>query len=36
MPVPARYQRIGTVVPKAHMSTYADGQYAKARKEAKP
>jgi gluconate 2-dehydrogenase gamma chain len=36
MPVPARYQRIGAKVPKAHMSTYADGQYAKARKEARP
>jgi gluconate 2-dehydrogenase gamma chain len=36
MPVPARYQRIGVAVPKMHMSTYADGQYPKARKEAKP
>jgi gluconate 2-dehydrogenase gamma chain len=34
MPVPAKYQRIGVAVPPAHMSTYADGQFAKAKKEA--
>jgi gluconate 2-dehydrogenase gamma chain len=34
MPVPAKYQKIGVTVPKAHKSTYADGQYPKAKKEA--
>jgi gluconate 2-dehydrogenase gamma chain len=34
MPVPARYQRIGVTVPKAHKSTYAGGQFPKAKKEA--
>src|SRR5262249_62134772 len=34
MPVPAKYQQIGAVVPKAHKSTYAGGQFAKAKKEA--
>jgi gluconate 2-dehydrogenase gamma chain len=34
MPVPARYQKVGATVPRAHVSTYADGQFAAARKEA--
>jgi gluconate 2-dehydrogenase gamma chain len=34
MPVPAKYQKIGATVPKAHKSTYADGQFPKAKKEA--
>jgi gluconate 2-dehydrogenase gamma chain len=34
MPVPARDQKIGVTVKKAHKSTYADGQFAKAKKEA--
>jgi hypothetical protein len=34
MPVPANFQKIGVSVPKAHKSTYADGQFPKAKKEA--
>jgi gluconate 2-dehydrogenase gamma chain len=34
MPVPAKYQQVGAQVPKAHKSTYAGGQFAKAKKEA--
>ena len=34
MPVPAKYQQVGAAVPKAHKSTYAGGQFAKAKKEA--
>jgi gluconate 2-dehydrogenase gamma chain len=34
MPVPARDQKIGVTVKPAHKSTYADGQFAKAKKEA--
>jgi gluconate 2-dehydrogenase gamma chain len=34
MPVPASDQKIGVTVKKAHKSTYADGQFAKAKKEA--
>ena len=34
MPVPAGDQKIGVTVKKAHKSTYADGQFAKAKKEA--
>jgi gluconate 2-dehydrogenase gamma chain len=34
MPVPAKYQQVGAQVPKKHKSTYAGGQFAKAKKEA--
>lgn len=34
MPVPARYQKLDVGVPAAHKSTYAGGQYPKAKKEA--
>jgi gluconate 2-dehydrogenase gamma chain len=34
MPVPAKYQQIGAQVPKAHKSTYAGGQFPKAKREA--
>jgi hypothetical protein len=34
MPVPARDQKIGATVKPAHKSTYADGQFPKAKKEA--
>jgi gluconate 2-dehydrogenase gamma chain len=34
MPVPAKYQQVGAQVPKAHKSTYAGGQFAKAKREA--
>jgi gluconate 2-dehydrogenase gamma chain len=34
MPVPAADQRIGVTVKPAHKSTYADGQFPKAKKEA--
>jgi gluconate 2-dehydrogenase gamma chain len=34
MPVSARDQKIDVTVKKAHKSTYADGQFAKAKKEA--
>jgi hypothetical protein len=35
MPVPARYQKLDVAVPPAHKSTYAGGQFAKAKKEAR-
>jgi gluconate 2-dehydrogenase gamma chain len=34
MPVPAHDQKLNVTVKKAHKSTYADGQYPKAKKEA--
>ena len=34
MPVPAGYQKLNVKVKPAHKSTYADGQFPKARKEA--
>jgi hypothetical protein len=34
MPVPARDQKIGAVVKRAHKSTYAGGQFPKAKREA--
>jgi gluconate 2-dehydrogenase gamma chain len=34
MPVPAKYQQVGAQVPKAHKSTYAGGQFAKAKRKA--
>jgi gluconate 2-dehydrogenase gamma chain len=34
MPVPAKYQQVGAPVPKAHKSTYAGGQFPKAKREA--